>query len=210
VAVIGIARDGIFEPRSESNIGSAGRRACVVARAGRTSLIIFSRVDAAGADLRTIQGTNVANANVPTPQVVEMDVDLGRGVDRNVDVFVADYVLRNDSPRTGEPPPPLLMLIPTEPGVAVSNWSGRFPAMKLPMIMFPCISSAGRPKAGPTWVCRATPPNPLFVNLFWMITLSETRPRPAPSENIPAPEPPIFTPLPEEMFSATVLWLTPC
>jgi hypothetical protein len=48
---------------------------------------------AAGADRRAIQGTNVAHANVPAPQVVEMDVDLGRGVDSNVDVFVADYVL---------------------------------------------------------------------------------------------------------------------
>src|ERR1700686_5132179 len=70
------------------------------------------------------------------------------------------------------------MLIPTRPGVAVSKVSARFPAMVLPMILLPLMSSAGSPNAGPTCVCRATPPSPLCVSVFPMITLSETRPRP--------------------------------
>src|ERR1019366_6398061 len=84
-------------------------------------------------------------------------------------------------PRTGEPPSPLLMLIPTRPGVAVSKRSARFPAIVLPMILFPLMSSAGSPNAGPTCVCSATPPSPSCVSVFPMITLSDTRPRPAPS-----------------------------
>src|SRR5215469_13202285 len=61
-------------------------------------------------------------------------------------------------PITGDPPSPLLMLIPTGPGVAVSAVSARFPAITLPMILFADMSSAGRPNAGPTCVWRATPP----------------------------------------------------
>src|ERR1035438_9079148 len=77
------------------------------------------------------------------------------------------------------------MLIPVGPGVAVSPESAPFPEMKLPMIMFPLMSSAGKPKAGPTCVWRATPGRPLPVSSFRMITLPETRPWPLPSEKRP-------------------------
>src|ERR1039458_7284465 len=80
------------------------------------------------------------------------------------------------------------MLIPVGPGVAVSPESAPFPEMKLPMIMFPLMSSAGKPKAGPTCVWRATPGRPLPVSSFRMITLPETRPWPLPSRKQRTPE----------------------
>src|SRR4029077_17400146 len=64
----------------------------------RTPPIVFCRVDASGADTRAVKGTNITHAKFSAPQVVQVDVDLGRSVDRNVDIFVADDVLRNHGP----------------------------------------------------------------------------------------------------------------
>jgi hypothetical protein len=95
-AAIVIVPDGFVKPRSETNVGSAVCRASRAARAGRTSPIVLGRVDAAGARLGGVESTNVGDANFAAQQIVEMDVDLGRSVDRYVHVFIADYVVRND------------------------------------------------------------------------------------------------------------------
>src|SRR5580700_1057772 len=87
-----IVRDGFVKPRGETNVGSAACRAARAARAGRTSPIVLGRVDAAGARLGAVESTNVGDANFAAQQIVEMDVDLGRSVDRYVHVLIADYV----------------------------------------------------------------------------------------------------------------------
>jgi hypothetical protein len=90
------ALDRFLQPRGEKNIGSAGCRACVVARAGGASPIIFGRVDGAGANRGFVEGTDVTNANVAGAEVVEVNVDLGGSVDSNVDIFIPNFVMRND------------------------------------------------------------------------------------------------------------------
>lgn len=101
VGVLGISLDGFLKPRSESNIGSTGRGASRATGTGSTSPIIFCRVDATGAGARAIQGTNVAYADFATPQVVEMDGNFSRGIDGNVDVFIADYVVGDNGSENG-------------------------------------------------------------------------------------------------------------
>jgi hypothetical protein len=101
VGFLGIALDGILKPRSEPNIGSTGRGASGATRTGRTSPIIFCRVDATGASARAIQGTNVAYTDFATPQVVEMDINFRRGIDGYVDVFIADYVVGDNGSENG-------------------------------------------------------------------------------------------------------------
>src|SRR5450759_5624305 len=78
----------MFTPRSGTNIGSAGRGAPGAARASRTSPVILRRVDTTGAGTRTIQSTNVSDANLAAPQIVEMDVDHGRRVHGDIDVLI--------------------------------------------------------------------------------------------------------------------------
>jgi hypothetical protein len=68
----------------------------VATGASPTPPIVFSGVDAPRADRRSIERADISHASFAAPKVVQTDVDLGRSVDRDVEVFLADDVLRND------------------------------------------------------------------------------------------------------------------
>ena len=169
-----------------------------------TSPKILIRVDGAGA-CSPVKGAHIVDPDLAAKQIVDMDVDFRRGIDRDGDILVPNNILRNDGSTNRGAAPPLLMLIPVVPAVAVSSPSGPLPEMKLPMIWFSDMLSAGAPNAGPTCVCRATPGIPFCVSSLWMITLRDTRPGPCPSEKMPATAPPTFTPFLATTFSPIVL-----
>src|SRR5271168_1895987 len=96
VIAIVIVTDKLLQRRDETNVGSAGGRASLAPGAGRTSPIVLSGVDAAGADGGMVEPANVRDANLAPQQIVQVGVDFGRGVHGNVHVLIADHVSGND------------------------------------------------------------------------------------------------------------------
>ena len=91
-----VVADRLLEPRDPKNPGGTDGRASVLPRTRRTSPVVLGRIDGAGAHRGTVEGTNIPDPDATPQQRVQMDIDLGRGIDRYVDILIADYVLGND------------------------------------------------------------------------------------------------------------------
>src|ERR1700687_2305868 len=90
-----VVADRLREPRGPKNPGGTDGRASVLPRTRRTSPVVFGRVDCAGAHMGTVERTNIPDPDAAPQQSVQMDVDLGWGIDRYVDILIADHVLGN-------------------------------------------------------------------------------------------------------------------
>ena len=124
-----IVHNRFVKPRRETNVGSTCCRAPIFVGALHTSPIVFGCVDTARAHGGLVKRTNVSNSDLVSKQIVQMDVDLRRVLTAMSTSSSRITFCEMTVPSTGEPPLPLLMLIPTLPGVAVSAVSARFPAM---------------------------------------------------------------------------------
>src|ERR1039457_3199017 len=93
--------DRLLEPGRPKNPRSTDGRASVPTRPRRTAPVVLGRIDCASAHRRTVECTNIPDPNAGPQQRVQMDVDLGRGIDRYVDILIADQVLGNDGATNG-------------------------------------------------------------------------------------------------------------
>src|SRR6202521_3465293 len=91
-----VVADRLREPRNPKNSGGTDGGASVLPRTRRTSPVVFGRIDCAGAHMGTVERTNIPDPDADPEQSVEMDVDLSRGIDRYVDILIADDILGND------------------------------------------------------------------------------------------------------------------
>src|ERR1035441_126437 len=93
--------DRLLEPGRPKNPRGTDGRASVPTRPRRTSPVVLGRIDCARAHRRTVERTNIPDPNAGPQQRIQMDVDLGRGIDRYVDILIADHVLGNDCATNG-------------------------------------------------------------------------------------------------------------
>ena len=103
-------------------------------------------------------------------------------------------------PITGEPPPPLLMLIPTRPGVAGIVSIGKIASNEVVENLVVDMSSAGESESRTHMGVQCDTAQPIVRQSVPDDHIPETRPWPAPSVNNPDPAPPTLTPLWSEML----------
>src|SRR6202140_561120 len=91
-----VVADRLREPRDPKNSGGTDGRASVLPRTRRTSPVVLGPINCAGAYRGRVERTNIPDADATPQQRVQMDVGLGRGIYRYVDILVTDPVLGND------------------------------------------------------------------------------------------------------------------
>src|ERR1039457_4671065 len=96
-----VVADRLLEPGRPKNPRGTDGRASVLPRTRGTSPVVLRRIECAGAHRRTVERTNISDPDATPQQRIQMDVDLGRGIDRYVDILIADHVLGNDRATNG-------------------------------------------------------------------------------------------------------------
>src|SRR5437588_8528850 len=87
--------DWSSQPGDVPHIGSAERRAPRATGSHGTPPIVLGGINGTSTG-RMIESTYVAHADFVTEQIVEVDIDLSRGIDGNIDVFVTDRISGDD------------------------------------------------------------------------------------------------------------------
>ena len=90
-----VVRSRLEQPRREKDVRTAGCRATLCAGALRASPEVFS-CNAAARAAWVIKGAHVCHAHFPPAQIVQMNVDRGRCVDRNVNILVCNDIAGDD------------------------------------------------------------------------------------------------------------------
>jgi len=91
-----VVSDWLLEPRRPKNPRGTDGRATVPTRTRRTSPVVLGPINCAGAYRGSVERTNIPDTDAAPQQSVQMDVDFGWGIDRYVDILIADHVLGND------------------------------------------------------------------------------------------------------------------
>src|SRR5664279_982402 len=89
------------EPRGEADVGAADLGAAGSAGTAGTAPEVIDGVNTSGADGGLVEGADIGDAVVGPEEVVEVNFDLGGGVDGDVVIFVADDILVYDGAAHG-------------------------------------------------------------------------------------------------------------